>query len=106
MDYYTILGMVVVALIALIGICLTMYSQVKKSTLESKEPIYKLDNTITQLTEEIRHMREFDQNRDKRIEKHGREIDSLKNTVTEGLQDHEIKLLDHENRIKNIEKGK
>lgn len=100
MDYYTIAGMVAVGLIAILGFLMALYNAVRKNTIESQKPIYKLDNTVTELTTELRNMRKFDENRDSRIKKHGEEIDELQDEIHE----HELKLTDHENRIKNIER--
>lgn len=96
MDYYTIVGMVVVALIAFFG----SYASVKKNVVDDRKPIEDLNNSITELNINFKHMLQSDDIRDKRIEKHGMEIDEIK----EKQQINE-KLLDrHEQRIGMLEK--
>ena len=63
-------------------------------------PILKLNGSIVELTVEMRNMRERDVTRDKRIEKHGKEIDEIRETVS----DHKHKLSNHETRLKTLER--
>lgn len=62
-------------------------------------PMLKLNSSIVELTVEMRNMRERDEYRDKRIDKHGKEIDALHDKVNE--QAHELS--SHETRIKSNE---
>ena len=48
----------------------------------------------------MRNMRERDVTRDKRIEKHGKEIDEIRETVS----DHKRELSNHETRLKALER--
>lgn len=96
MDYYLIFGMVAVALIAIAGI----YFKIVSDTKANQKPLNDLNINIIRLSESIDHMRENDVVRDKRIEKHGEEIDSLEKRVYE--TEHELS--NHETRIKSIEK--
>lgn len=77
MDYYLIFGMVAVALIAMISF---VYA-VKDKTKKEVEIFTDLKICITQLTDEIKAMRENDAKRDKRIDIHGDKIDKLDNRV-------------------------
>lgn len=74
MDYYTIAGMVIVALIAYAG----SYRSIKKESVNDRKPIEDLNISITKLNINFQHMLENDDVRDKRIENHGKEIDALK----------------------------
>ena len=93
MDYYMIVGMVVICLIAIIGCLLNLTEKIKNSYKQQQEPMNKLNLSITELTAEIRTMRKNDEVRDKRLDRHGLEIDDLKLTS----QNHEI-------RLKHLEK--
>lgn len=99
MDYYLIFGMVAVAMIAILGF---IYS-IKKSAYDENKPIQDLNITITKLNENFEHMLENDAIRDKRIGKHGEEIDENKDKIVnlEKVVDrHEIRLGNLENQIK------
>ena len=95
MDYYTIVGSVVVALIALSSVVL----QLRKSAREDLQPIEDLNLNIVKLNANFEHMMKSDEIRDKRIEKHGVEIDRL----VERQKDNEKTLLAHDIKLKNIE---
>lgn len=95
MDYYTIVGLVVVALIALSSVVL----QLRKSAREDLQPIEDLNLNIVKLNANFEHMMKSDEIRDKRIEKHGVEIDRL----VERQKDNEKTLLAHDIKLKNIE---
>lgn len=96
MDYYTIVGMVVAAMILVFGAMATQ----KKSTKEEVKEIENLNYNIIKLNASIEHMIELDQVRDRRITKHGEELDAVKKRQTEN----EFTLQDHESRIKGLEK--
>lgn len=74
MEYYTILGVVVACLVSIIGV----YISVKKRIKDEQKPLNDLNLNITRLTLAIENMQKNDDIRDKRIEKHGAEIDDLK----------------------------
>lgn len=106
MDYYLILGMVAAALIAISGFVWS----IKKSTKEELETFQSLNLNIAKLNQNFEYMKEADQNRDKRIDKHGKEIDELKEQHRKELdavkdqQKINEKILDrHELRIGNLE---
>lgn len=99
MEYYEIAGMLGVALTLIVGFGITMYSKIKENTLQNSTPINELNISITELTSEIRAMRKSDEVRDKRLDKHGEEIDDLK----EKIADNGRELSNHETRIKCIE---
>lgn len=95
MDYYVIVGMVLVSFTVVMGF---MWN-IKKNTKDELETFQTLNLTITKLNENIEYMKELDSTRDKRIDKHGKEIDTLKDT-----QKNNEKILDrHEIRIGNLE---
>lgn len=83
-DYYTILGMVLACFIAIIGI----YFSIKSNAQKEKEPINELNLNIVKLTAVIENMEKNDLVRDKRLDKHGKEIDDLNKVVNL----HEIRL--------------
>ena len=76
-DYYTILVMVVACLIATIGVYIT----IKNNAEKEKKPINELNINIVKLTMAIENMKENDQIRDERINRHGKEIDNLNKVV-------------------------
>lgn len=92
MDYQTILGMVVTAVLALFTF--------KKNISEERKPMEDLNNNITKLNLNFEHMLEQDGVRDKRIEKHGQEIDEIR----EQQNENEKILGNHETRISYLEK--
>ena len=79
MDYYMIVGMVVVAVIAIFGFT----NSIKKETIKEQNIFLDLKVCITQLTDEIKSMNDTNKNHEKRIEKHGMQIDALGNRMTE-----------------------
>ena len=99
MEYYSILGMMVAGLIVILGFYFSIKKEIKNELRTDVQPIQELNISITKLNDHIDHMVIMDQNRDKRIEKHGSQIDAL----TE-KQRHNEKLLDrHELRIGRLE---
>lgn len=91
MDYYAVVGMVAIALIAMVG----FFISIKKSISDERKPMEDLNINITKLNTNFENMLEQDKIRDKRIEKHGVEIDEIEKTVN-----------NHEARIKVLEKAK
>lgn len=91
MEYYAVAGMVAIALIAMVG----FFISIKKSISDERKPMEDLNINITKLNTNFENMLEQDKVRDKRIEKHGVEIDEIKKTVN-----------NHEVRIKVLEKAK
>ena len=79
MDYYMIVGMVVVAVIAIFGFT----NSIKKETIKEQNIFLDLKVCITQLTDEIKSMNDTNKNHEKRIEKHGMQIDALGKRMTE-----------------------
>lgn len=96
MDYYQVVGLVVVALIAIIG----FFISIKKSLNDEKKPIEDLNVNIVRLNTNFEHMLESDKIRDNRINKHGEEIDE----IIEKQRENEKQLAKHDWRIGNLEK--
>lgn len=88
MSYEAILGMSFLAFVAII----TFFINIKKTLNEEKKPIDLLNENIIRLNENIKNMAKSDEIRDRRITRHGEEIDELKKTVAV-----------NENRIKQVE---
>ena len=96
MDAYTVTGAVVVVLISLVG----FYFSVKKNIASELKPMEDLNINIVKLNANFEHMLESDDVRDTRINKHGEEIDEIREQ-----QMRNEKVLDrHEMRLDNIEK--
>lgn len=74
MDYYTVAGMVIVALLAFAG----SYWSIKKNTVDDRKPLEDLNISITKLNTHFEHMLENDETRDQRLKKHGEEIDKIR----------------------------
>lgn len=77
MDYYAIVGMVALALIALFGFLMTFKASIKKEIDDGRKPIDELNINVIRLNSNFDYMRERDEIRDQRINKHGTEIDSI-----------------------------
>lgn len=88
MDYYLVFGMVAVCF----GAMLTFSRAIEKKSEEDRKPINDLNVNIAKLTASIDNMKERDLTRDKRLDKHGDEIDQLK-----------IDVNNHDTRIKSLE---
>lgn len=102
MDYYAIVGMVAICLIALIGF---QQSQ-KKATKEDMEQVTRLNENLILCNSKLDHMLENDKIRDERISKHGGEIDDLKSNQrvnTERLSNVEKQIDRHELRLSHLE---
>ncbi len=96
MDYYQIVGLVAIALIAITG----FFISIKKSLNDDRKPIEDLNESIVRLNTNFENMLANDKIRDTRITKHGEEIDE----IIEKQRDNEKQLLKHELRIGNLEK--
>ncbi|WP_101773535.1 DUF7365 family protein [Peptostreptococcus faecalis] len=83
--YFIILKIVTVAIPIIIGI-VTITEKLTK-------PINQLDKTISNLNATISSLQESNKVQDKRLDRHGREIDETKH-----------KIIEHNTRIGNVEK--
>ena len=104
MEYYAIVGMVVICLIALYGFKASM----TKSTKEDIQQVQRLNENIIKLDSKLDNMLERDKIRDNRIGKHGEQIDELRNNqrvAFERLANAEKQIDRHENRIAKLENG-
>ena len=106
MDYYTIIGMVASALIAVVSFYATQKRAMKddmqkeaEAHEKSAKELQALNENIIKLNVNFENMLQNDQVRDKRIEKHGKEIDD----IIERQRDNEHILANHEGRIKSLE---
>lgn len=79
MDYYLIFGMVVVAMIAIFA----FIHSIKQETIKEQNIFLDLKICITQLTDEIKNMNDTNRSHERRIEKHGLQIDALGDRVAE-----------------------
>lgn len=77
MDYYAIVGMVALALIALFGFLKSFKDSIKREIDDGRKPIDELNINVVKLNSNFDYMRERDEIRDQRINKHGAEIDSI-----------------------------
>lgn len=98
MEYYAIAGMVLVCLIAISG----FFASIKKSLNEDKKPLEDLNLNITKLNINFENMMSQDKIRDKRIDKHGQQIDA----ISERQKENEKKILEHDIRIIRLEDAK
>lgn len=96
MDYYQIVGFVVIALIAIVG----FFISIKKSLNDERKPIEDLNASIVRLNINFENMLENDKIRDGRITKHGAEIDH----ILEQQRENEKTLVTHDLRIGSLEK--
>ena len=106
MDYYTIIGMVASALIAVVSFYATQKKAMKddmrkeaEAHEKSAKELQALNENIIKLNVNFENMLQNDQVRDKRIEKHGKEIDD----IIDRQRDNEHILANHEGRIKSLE---
>ena len=79
MEYYTIVGMVAFALIAVSGV----YFTVKTNTEKNIEPIHQLNVTIAKLTAAVDNMSKSLERIDQRVTKHGGEIEQCRHELDE-----------------------
>lgn len=97
MDYYAIVGMVVICLIAVVG----FFISIKKSLSDDRKPLEDLNIAITKLNTNFENMLTQDKVRDKRLEKHSVEIDG----IIERQRTNEKQLANHELRINSLEQN-
>lgn len=100
MDYYAIVGMVALAFVALFGFLVSIKTSIKKSIDEERKPIEDLNMNVVRLNMNFDYMRERDEIRDQRINKHGVEID----TMREKQRANEKALAQLELRVETLEK--
>lgn len=100
MDYYAIVGMVALALVALFGFLITFKAPIKKEIDDGRKPIDELNINVIRPNSNFDYMRERDEIRDQRINKHGTEID----TIIEKQRANEKALAKLEMRVGVIEK--
>lgn len=98
MDYYAIVGMVIFALIAIFGFIIS----IKKNINDDRRPTEELNISVTWLNGNFENMLQRDDIQDKRINKHGDEIDTIRETQR---QNDKI-LAKHGLRIEALEKQK
>lgn len=98
MDYYAVAGMVAAGFIAIFG----FMASIKKSLSDEKRPIEELNISVTKLDASINHMIENDSVRDKRLSKHGVQIDE----IIEAQRKNEKVLAEHELRLEMLERRK
>lgn len=99
MSYYEIVGLMVIALIALFS----FFSSVKKMLKEDRKPIEELNKTIIELNVNFKNMIEQNKIRDDRITRHGLQIHNLEDAVKDNstrLDIHDTRLMHIEERIK------
>lgn len=96
MDYYEILGLVFAAFVVIVGFVVS----IKKSVNDNKKPLDELNENIIKLNTNFENMIKNDAVRDKRIEKHGMEIDG----IIEKQRENEKTLSNHEIRLGAVEK--
>ena len=96
MSYYEIVGLMAVALIAIVS----FFISIRKTLRDDRQPIEDLNINIVKLNANFQHMIDKLNIQQQRIDKHGREIDNVMNKQRENE-----KLLDkHELRIERIER--
>lgn len=110
MDYYTIIGMVSAALIAVVAFYTTQKRSIKEDVRKEAEAYEKnakemqsLNENIIKLNVNFENMMKSDEIRDNRIAIHGKEIDDLKEKQrkNERIMDlHELRLGTIEQKIK------
>lgn len=94
-NAYLVVGMMVPTLVSIVGVYFTVTENTKKSV----EPLHKLEISITRLTTIVENNLKDGERRETAITKQGKEIDAIKDDVTEAKHE----LSNHEGRIKSIE---
>lgn len=96
MSYYEIVGLMTVALIAIVS----FFISIRKTLKDDRQPIEDLNINIIKLNANFQNMIDKLNLQQQRIDKHGREIDDVMDKQRENE-----KLLDkHELRIERIER--
>lgn len=96
MTYHEIVGLLVVALIA-IG---SFYLTIRKTIIENNKPIEDLNINIVRLNANFENLLEKTKNQETRIDKHCQEIDR----IIESQRNSEKDISGHEARIRSIER--
>lgn len=96
MNYYEIVGLMTVALIAIIS----FFISIRKTIRDDRKPLEELNTNIVKLNANFQNMLDKLAVQEKRLNKHGSEIDE----IIENQRDNEKKLDRHELRIERIEK--
>lgn len=96
MNYYEIVGLVVVALIAIISFSIS----IRKTLNDDRKPLEELNTNIIKLNANFQNMLDKLATQEKRLNKHGDEIEEIINNQ----RNNEMKLERHELRIERIEK--
>lgn len=96
MNYYEILGITLACFIIIVG----FFISIKRSVDDDKRPLDELNANIIKLNANFENIMKNDAVRDRRIEKHGMEIDS----IVEKQRESEKILSNHEIRLGAVEK--
>ena len=96
MNYYEVVGLMTVALIAIIS----FFISIRKTIRDDRKPLEELNTNIVKLNANFQNMLDKLTVQEKRLNKHGSEIDEIINNQ----RDNEKKLDRHELRIERIEK--
>lgn len=96
MNYYEVVGLMTVALIAIIS----FFISIRKTIRDDRKPLEELNTNIVKLNANFQNMLDKLAVQEKRLNKHGSEIDEIINNQ----RDNEKKLDRHELRIERIEK--
>lgn len=96
MNYHEVVGLMTVALIAIIS----FFISIRKTIRDDRKPLEELNTNIVKLNANFQNMLDKLAVQEKRLNKHGSEIDE----IIENQRDNEKKLDRHELRIERIEK--
>lgn len=96
MNYYEVVGLLAVALIAIVS----FFVSIRKTINDDRKPLEELNTNIVKLNANFQNMLDKLAIQEKRLNKHGSEIDK----IIENQRDNVIKLDRHELRIERIEK--
>lgn len=96
MNYYEVVGLMTVALIAIIS----FFISIRKTIRDDRKPLEELNTNIVKLNANFQNMLDKLAVQEKRLNKHGSEIDA----IVENQRANEKKLDRHELRIERIEK--
>lgn len=96
MNYYEVVGLLAVALIAIVS----FFVSIRKTINDDRKPLEELNTNIVKLNANFQNMLDKLAIQEKRLNKHGSEIDEIINNQ----RNNEMKLERHELRIERIEK--
>lgn len=77
MQYYAVVGMMAVALIAIYGFYAAFKKAVKTEFQENNKPINDINKTLVSINKTLERIDMDDRTRDRRISNHGQQIDEL-----------------------------